>query len=208
MDADEPQKKTPPPILLASASETRRRMLASAGITVAHAAPQVDEAAIKRQALDWNLDASAIAARLADAKALAGASQRPASLVIGADQVLQCDGRVCDKPVDRHDAATSLRMLRGRTHRLISAVAVVRDDVVWWRCVDQAALTMRHFSDDFLEHYLDRIGEAAFKSVGAYQLEGPGVQLFSCIEGDFFTVLGMPLLPLLAFLRDQGVIER
>ena len=182
-------------------------MLASAGIVVECVPQHLDEAAIKQQAMASGLDAAAIAERLAEAKALAGAASRPASLVIGADQVLDCDGRLFDKPSDRRDAAAALQALRGRTHHLISAVAVAMDGAVRWRCADRAVLTMRTFSDDFLDRYLDMAGAGALASVGAYQLEGPGVQLFSRVDGDFFTVLGMPLLPLLGFLRDQGVIE-
>ena len=208
MDPGRKPKNSETPIVLASASETRRRMLASAGIMVECVPPRLDEAAIKRQAMALGLDAAAIAERLAEAKALAGTACRPASLVIGADQVLECDGRLFDKPSDRRGAAATLHVLRGRTHHLISAVAVAMDGAVRWRCVDRAVLTMRSFSDDFLDRYLNMAGDGALASVGAYQLEGPGVQLFSRVEGDFFTVLGMPLLPLLAHLRDQGVIER
>ena len=135
-------------------------------------------------------------------------TRRRNALVIGADQVLVLDGALFDKPVDRADAAATLRRLRGRRHELVSAVAVVLDGATIWRHAEAAHLTMRPFSDDFLDAYLDAVGEAAYASVGAYFLEGAGIQLFSEIEGDFFTILGLPLLPLLAFLRERGAVRR
>jgi septum formation protein len=129
-------------------------------------------------------------------------------MVLGADQVLVLDGQAFDKPRDRAGAAAQLKLLRGRTHELVTAAVIVREGAPIWRYVSEPRLTMRKFSDAFLESYLDRIGQTAFASVGAYQLEGLGAQLFERAEGDWFAILGLPLLPVLAFLREHGVIER
>jgi septum formation protein len=126
--------------------------------------------------------------------------------VIGADQVLDCDGVLFDKPADPGAARTQLLALRGRTHRLVSAVVLVRDGQRLWHHVGRADLKMRDFSTRFLDRYLESAGQAALSSVGAYQLEGIGAQLFAAIEGDYFTILGLPLLPLLDNLREHGVL--
>lgn len=207
MDVRENGRPGRPPLVLASASRARYDVLTSAGLLVEAVASGVDEGAVKRRLAPAAAGGVAVAQALADAKAAVVADQRPAAVVIGADQVLECEGRLFDKPADRCAAAAGLRSLRGRSHRLVSAVAVAEAGEVRWRCVDRAVLTMRPFSDEFLERYLDRIGAAATASVGAYQLEGLGVQLFSRVEGDFFTVLGLPLLPLLGHLRDRGMID-
>jgi septum formation protein len=141
---------------------------------------------------------------LARQKALVVAGLRPARLVLGADQVLALDAKLFTKPADRAAARTQLRALSGRTHELHSAIAFVRDGAVVFEHVGTARLTMRSFSDRFLDAYLDAIGSAATASVGAYQIEGPGLQLFERIEGDYFTVLGLPLLAALDFLRRYG----
>jgi septum formation protein len=129
-------------------------------------------------------------------------------MVLGADQMLVLEGQAFDKPRNRAEAAAQLKLLRGRTHELVTAAVIVRDGAPIWRCVSEPRLTMRNFSDAFLESYLDRIGQTAFASVGAYQLEGLGAQLFERTEGDWFAILGLPLLPVLAFLRERGVAER
>lgn len=147
-----------------------------------------------------------VALALADSKARAVAARRPGALVIGADQILECEGRWFDKPSTVAEAARHLRALRGRTHRLICAVVVVRDGERLWRHVAEARLTMRRFSDRFLDDYLASGGPAVLESVGAYRLEGLGAQLFETIEGDYFTILGLPLLPLLDFLRGERVV--
>jgi septum formation protein len=131
--------------------------------------------------------------------------RHPGALVIGADQVLRHGEQLLDKPMDRAAARRQLTALRGQRHELISAVVAVRDGIRLWHHVGRAGLDMRDFSDSFLEHYLRTAGDAVLAAVGAYQLEGPGVQLFQRIEGDYFTILGLPLLPLLDFLRAQGV---
>ena len=128
-------------------------------------------------------------------------------MVIGADQILDCDGTWFEKPASRAEAASHLKTLSGRTHRLISAVCMMRDGQGLWSHVDSARLTMRPLSEAFIADYLDRAGVSALESVGAYRLEGLGAQLFSEVDGDFFTVLGMPLFPLLAFLRRAGLLD-
>jgi septum formation protein len=128
-------------------------------------------------------------------------------VVLGADQTLARGAKRFSKPADRAGAAEQLRALRGRTHELHSALALVRDGAVLFSCVDTARLTMRDFSDRFLHEYLDMAGDAAMNSVGGYQLEGIGIHLFERVDGDFFTILGLPLLPLLAFLRQNKFID-
>jgi septum formation protein len=144
---------------------------------------------------------------LARAKATTVAATMFGSLDLGADQTLACGAMRLTKPVDRATATEHLRALRGRTHELHSAVALVRDAEVLFSCVETARLTMRDFSDRFLENYLDMVGPTAMASVGAYQLEGIGIHLFEKVEGDYFTILGLPLLPLLSFFRQQGFID-
>lgn len=191
------------PLVLASTSIARRALLSGVGLAHEVVAPAVDEAVEKARLGD--IPADALAAALADLKALAGAGLRPGALVIGADQTLACDGVLLDKPVDLAEARTHLKRLRGRTHSLYAAICVARDDRVIWRHLTEARLTMRDFSDAFLDHYVALCGESLTTSVGAYRLEGPGPQLFERIEGDYFTILGLPLLPLLDFLRGAGV---
>jgi septum formation protein len=149
-----------------------------------------------------------VALALADSKARAVSARRPGAIVVGADQILECEGRWFDKPATVEEAARHLRALRGRTHRLVSAVVAVRDGERRWRHAAEARLTMRDFSDRFLEDYLARSGPAILESVGAYRLEGLGAQLFARIEGDYFTILGLPLLPLLDFLRGERALPR
>ncbi len=192
---------------MASASKARARLLQNAGVDFSVEAADVDEAAIKSADQAASLRASELAVRLAEAKAGKISADKPNCLVIGADQILQCDGQLFDKPADRDAAVEHLRRLRGKTHALINGICVLRNGETLWNYTDEARLTMRSIDDQFVERYLDRVGSAALGSVGAYQLEGPGAQLFSKVEGDFFSVLGLPLLPLLAFLREQGAVE-
>jgi len=194
-------------LILASTSPTRLAMVAAAGLETKAVAPPVDEDVIKRRLRAERASPERVAAALAEAKALAVSDQHPHGLVIGADQMLVCDGVCFDKPADRVAARDQLQSLRGRTHQLISAVAVASGGQSQWRTVATATMTMRPLTDGFLDRYLDRIGPAAFSSVGAYQLEGLGAQLFDRIEGDHFTILGLPLLPLLAYLRSQGAVD-
>ena len=192
-------------IVLASKSAARAQLLAGAGVAFETVGSGVDEEAAKARLLSDDADPRDIALALAETKAVV-VSTRRAGLIIGADQTLDLDGSLYDKVATLEEARHRLERLRGRTHRLHSGVAVARDGVVVWRGTDSAALTMRGFSDGFLDAYLARNGEAALSSVGCYQLEGEGLQLFERIEGDYFTILGLPMLGLLAFMRREGVI--
>lgn len=194
------------PIVLASASSARRAMLAAAGVAFSVEPAALDEDAIKAPLRSRGADAATVAEALALNKALTIAMRHPDALVIGSDQMLSCDGRWFDKPGDRAAAGAQLLALRGRSHELTAAVVVVSGSKPLWRHIDRAELVMRPFSEAFLDGYLDRVGNAACQSVGAYQIEGPGVQLFESIRGDVFTIMGMPLLPLLAFLRGCGAV--
>ncbi len=193
-------------VYLASASATRARLLDAAGIPVVAEPAAVDEEEIKAAFHAERRSAADCAAALAEAKAARISARHPEALVIGADQMLDCNGVWFDKPVDLAHARAHLLALRGKRHALISAVAVLRRGAVLWHTVDRAELTMRPFSDEFLHHYLVAAGDDALTSVGAYRLEGLGAQLFERIDGDFFSILGLPLLPLLDFLRGHGAL--
>lgn len=195
-----------PGLILASASQVRARLLQGARVPFTVQASRVDEDQIKDALVGQGADA--IAASLAEEKARAIAGDHGDDLIIGADQILECEGRLFDKPKDRAGAETHLRDLRGRTHRLITAAAVVRGPDLLWRTVAETRLTMRDVSDDFIDAYLNSVGDDALASVGAYRLEDMGAQLFSRIDGDYFSILGLPLLELLEFLRGQGILER
>lgn len=196
----------PVPILLASASATRALLLRQAGVPFQTDAPAIDEAEAKRSLEAEGADAAELATALAELKARRVSQRHPGRLVLGADQVLECDGRRFDKPADLAAARAQLRALAGRTHTLVSAAVVLRDGERLWQAVDRARLTMRPLAEGFIDGYLARVGAAALQSVGAYQLEGLGAQLFARVEGDHFTILGLPLLPLLDFLRGHGVV--
>jgi len=195
------------PLVLASASMSRAKLLAQAGLSVFCDASGLDEGAIKTAYLAQDRDATGCAEALAEAKARMVSIRHPGALVIGADQILQCEGEWYDKPTSLEEARSHLEKLRGREHVLVSAVCVVRDDALLWHHVDKPRLIMRDFTEGFLDDYLAMIGEGAFTSVGAYQLEGFGAQLFSRISGDYFSILGLPLLALLDFLRLQRVVR-
>ena len=190
--------------MLASASSARAQVLDGAGIPYLRDPASIDEGVIKSAFRAKGATAAVAAEALARAKAEAVSKRHQGALVVGADQILQCGDAWFDKPADGEQAASHLRTLRGRTHSLVSAVCVVRDGERAWRHVETARLTMWAFDDAFIERYLERAGEAALESLGAYRLEGLGMRLFSDIEGDFFAILGLPLLPLLAFLRRNG----
>jgi septum formation protein len=194
------------PVVLASGSATRRAMLERAGVAIVVVKPDVDEGGIKFECRDRRLPAGEAAHRLAAAKAIQVSPRHPGRIVLGADQMLDCDGEWFDKPVNRAAAARQIGLLSGRAHTLFSAVAAVRDGTVIWRCLESAELTLRVLSPGFIQSYLDRAGKAVLSTVGAYQVEGLGIQMFDAIRGDHSTILGMPLIPLLAFLREQGVI--
>lgn len=192
-------------VILASGSAIRAQVLAAAGVRFTVVRPPLDEDAVKLALRAEGLAPRDQADALAEAKALSVSRQRP-GLVIGADQMLALGAEVFDKPPDRAAARASLARLRGQTHHLICAAVVAHEGAVIWRHIETPRLTMRAFSDAFLDSYLEAAGDAALASVGAYQLEGLGVQLFSRIEGDYFSILGLPLVQLLAFLREHEVV--
>ena len=195
-------------LVLASTSAARQAMLTAAGVAFEPVAPNIDEAEMKRALLQQGANVSTLAVALAEAKAVRISRQLgPTVLVLGADQILEdANGVALDKPENSETAAKQLRALRGSVHRLISTAVVAENGQPVWRATDIARLTVRNFSDSFLEAYLDREGEALFGCVGSYRLEALGAQLFSHIEGDYFTILGLPLLPVLDYLRRRAVI--
>lgn len=195
-------------IILASGSATRQSMLRSAGVTFQVQVLPVDEAGIKSAMAQETDNPARVAETLAEMKAQRVSLKTPGALVVGADQMLDCDGVWFDKPASRDDAVRQLRRLRAKTHRLTSSVVAVRDGRRIWHHTDSAKLTMRNFSDTFLDRYLDQAGDGVLSSVGAYQLEGLGAQLFMLVDGDHFTILGLPLLALLDFLRENGELIR
>lgn len=203
----EPTNPAAPTVILASASVTRAEMLRRAGVPCSVEPAHVDEDEIKHAMRASGSTAAELAETLAEFKARKISSRHAGALVIGADQVLDCQGRWFDKPTDRARARGQLLELRGKLHELISCVCVLRDGQRLWHHIGRARLTMRPFTEEFLDKYLDQAGDRVLQSVGAYQLEGLGAQLFSRIDGDYFTILGMPLLPLLDFLRNHGVVR-
>lgn len=195
-----------PRIILATASAARRAVLAAAGIDFTAQAAAVDEAAIKESAQAEGLAPAEAAMLLAEAKAQRIARREPEAVVIGADQMLVCQDRWFDKPPDMAAARDHLLALRGKPHELVTAVVCWRHGERVWQHLARPRLTMRGFSDEFLDAYLAAEGEAVLGSVGAYRLEGLGVQLFSAVEGEHSAILGLPLVPLLGFLRGHGVL--
>ncbi len=181
-------------------------MLAATGLRFEVIPADVDETALKRVVQSENADAVTAALRLAEAKAARVAAAEPEALVIGADQILVCDGAWFDKPADLAAARTQLQTLRGRPHILATAVVCRRSGERVWQHIAQPRLVMRRFSDAFLDAYLALEGDHVLGSVGAYRLEGPGAHLFTRVEGEHATILGLPLLPLLDFLRQTGVL--
>jgi septum formation protein len=195
-------------LVLASGSAARRALLDGAGLVFEVRTPDVDEDAIRSTLLANTEDTQAVdvARALAVAKACAISGQVSDAVVIGADQVLVLDGAIFSKPGNLDEARSHLSQLRGKTHELISAVALARHGEVFWKTSERAQMSVRNFSDEFLERYLELMGERVLRSVGCYELESTGVQLFDHIDGDYFTILGLPLLPLLARLRQDDVI--
>ena len=194
------------PLVLASASLFRRRMLEAAGLGFTVVVPDVDEAAVKSKLLRSGASIKDIAQGLAVAKAEDVSAHLPDALVIGADQVLACGAEMFNKPASVAEAREQLVRLRGKTHELHTAVALAASGKAVWTRLQTAALAMRPFSDAFLADYLARLGERVRRTVGAYEIEGPGIQLMEDIEGDMFTVIGLPLLALLSELRARGAV--
>ena len=194
------------PLVLASRSASRRAMLEAAGIPVEISVPQIDERAVEAAAGPLGpVDAAVL---LASEKAKAVARRLPGRLVTGADQTLALGTRRFDKPADRAAARGQLAALAGHTHELHSAVAVARNDDILFAATDTARLTMRRLSEAFLDRYMEAAGAAVLDSVGAYQLEKLGIHLFERVDGDHFTILGLPLLRLLDFLRHEGSLAQ
>jgi septum formation protein len=192
-------------LVLASASPARARILSAAGIDFEQKPAAVDEEEMKAALRAEKAGPDEAATALAEMKAIRVSTREPGALVIGADQILDCDGTWFDKPADRAAAEASLTALAGHAHTLISAACVARDGTRLWHGVGRATLHMRALEPDLIAAYLDAAGPEVLSSVGVYQLEALGAHLFSRIEGDYFTILGLPLLPLLAFLREHGV---
>jgi septum formation protein len=194
------------PIILASASTARAALLRAAAVDFFVEPAAIDEARLKRDARQVGDSAILCARALATAKACSVSCRHPEAFVIGADQILAAGMEWFDKPGDLVEACTQLQVLRGRTHMLATAVCVARGGSALWHATSTPEMTMRRFSDAFLEGYIAAEGDVLLGSVGAYRLEGRGVQLFSRIVGDHFAVLGLPLIELLGFLRERGVI--
>ena len=194
-----------PRLVLASASPFRKALLDNAGLSFSIEPAQVDERAIE-ETLE-GLEAGDVATILAEAKAQDVSGRNPGAIVIGSDQTLSLGGEILHKPADMDQARRRLLALSGRTHELNSAVVLARDGETIWRHLSVARMTMRKLDPGFIGRHLSNVGDRALGSVGAYQLEGEGIQLFERFEGDYFTIIGLPLLPLLAELRDLGAID-
>jgi len=193
-------------IILASTSPFRRELLARAGVTADAIAPDIDERAVE-QAVGADLSPDDLALVLAEAKAVEVSERYPDALVIGSDQTLSLGDEVLHKSADMDEARRKLLKLSGKTHNLNSAVVIARNGEAIWRHVSVAHMTMRELTPGFIGRYLSRVGEPALRSVGAYQIEGEGIQLFAEINGDHFTIIGLPLLPLLDELRRLEAID-
>lgn len=193
-------------LILASGSAVRARLLTAAGMTFDVVSPHVDEDTVKESLQAENAPPRDIADALAALKASKVSTSHPNTLVIGADLVLVFEGELISKMPDLAAARVLLKRLAGREHELVGAVALAKDGAIVWRHIAHAELTMRSFSDAFLDSYLERQGEAILSSVGCYFLEGEGVQLFSHVTGDYFTILGLPMIPLLNALREFGAL--
>jgi septum formation protein len=195
------------PIILASGSRYRRELLEAAGVDFTVLKPELDERAVEATLEGTGATSEDVALILAEAKATAVSEARPGALVIGSDQTLSLGDELFHKPADMEGARRHLLKLSGRTHLLSSAVVIARNGEAVWRHVSSARMTMRALDPGFIGRYLAEVGDAALTSVGAYQVEGRGIQLFEKIDGDHFTIVGLPLLPLLAQLRENGAID-
>jgi len=191
-------------VILASGSRVRARLLRNAGVDFDVLTADVDEVVLKQQ--HSSSAVGVLAQILAQAKAMNVSEANKEALVIGADQILECDGKFFDKPVGEEGVRSHLKALRGRDHRLISAVCVAVAGEIVWSETAIATLTVRDFDEDYIEHYIKKAGPEVQSAVGAYRLEDVGVQLFEKIDGDYFTILGLPMLPLLDYLRQRGIL--
>lgn len=197
-----------PPLILASASATRRKLLEGAGLAFTVKAAGLDEAAMRTaMGLEGTVDPSDVAEVLARAKAEAVSAQMPDAMVIGGDQIMTAGGKTYGKPSSLEEARSRLLDLGGKSHQLHTAVVLATGGETVWAYTDVATLTMRPLSPEFVGRYLAAVGPGVLASVGAYQIEQLGIQLFDKIEGDFFSILGLPLLPLLDALRSEGAID-
>ena len=194
-------------LILASASPFRKKMLENAGVDVEAIPADLDERAVETPLAETGASPQDVALILAEAKAVAVSEAHPGRLVLGCDQTLSLDGLVFHKAADMEAARRRLLKLSGRTHQLNSAVVIARDGETLWRHVEVASMTMRQLDPGFIGRHLARVGDRALSSVGAYQIEGEGIQLFDKIDGDYFTIVGLPLLPVLAELRKLGAID-
>jgi septum formation protein len=197
----------PEKLILASGSPFRKSLLANAGVDFRAVPPTVDERTLEAPLENSGVTPEEVAQILAEAKAANVSETNPGTLVLGCDQTLSLGDKVFHKPRDMEDARRHLLALSGRTHHLNSAAVLVRDGQTLWRHVGIASLTMRELDPAFIGRHLARVGDKALSSVGAYQIEGEGIQLFEKIEGDYFTIVGLPLLPVLAALREFGAID-
>lgn len=195
-----------PKVILASGSKIRASLLINAGISIETEIAKVDEASIKSAMFSEGAPARDIADVLAETKARRIATKNPDAIVIGADQVLVCQNILYDKPQDLDEAQKQLSKLRGKTHELLSAAVIYENAKPVWRHIGRAQLMMRPFSDEFLEEYIKTNGNSLLETVGAYKLEETGSQLFTRVQGDYFSVLGLPLLEVLGFMRTRGII--
>lgn len=195
-------------IILASKSKARRQILENAAVPFRWLDANIDEAAIKKQSLNLGKPPEIIACDLAKGKAQLISDSYLNSVVIGCDQLLCLNGKIYDKPTSLIDAATHLKSFRNHTHKLIASVVIVKAGELIWSYTAEAHMQVRELSDEFIDTYLKVEGEKVLTSVGGYRLEGMGSQIFERIDGDYFTVLGLPLLPLLEELRNQGILDR
>ncbi len=196
-----------PTLVLASSSPFRRMLMDNAGLSFDAQAADIDERAIESVLAQSHANPEQVASELARAKALDVSLRIPDAIVIGSDQTMSLGNRVYHKPKNREEAKNHILSLSGKTHRLNSAIALAQNGELLWDHISHADLTVRPLTDEFVEGYIGRCGDRLLGSVGAYQLEGEGIQLFSEIQGDYFTILGLPMLPLLAKLRDLGAID-
>lgn len=196
-----------PELILASSSASRQMLMRNAGLTFTAMPAAVDERAIDARLEAEGATPDRIAVELAKAKALAVSAIMPGAIVLGCDQTMSLETRIFHKPKDMTEAHANLLSLSGKKHRLNCGAALAQNGKILWDVVTIADMTMRDFDAEFVERHLQRVGEGVLSSVGAYQLEGEGIQLFSQIDGDYFTILGLPLLPLLTKLRELGMID-